>query len=86
MRLSKERRRYAPERAILLARGAAAASAGSTRGGTAHAPYQCIATRAVAYNSLFGLRNIAMEAERVNAIANQLADLAQRAAELRRYL
>jgi len=27
-----------------------------------------------------------MEAERVNAIANQLADLAQRAAELRRYL
>jgi hypothetical protein len=40
----------------------------------------------VAYNSLFGLRKIVMEAERVNAIANQLADLAQRAAELRRYL
>ena len=44
------------------------------------------ATPAVAYNYLFGLRKLAMEAERVNAIANQLADLAQRAAELRRYL
>jgi hypothetical protein len=32
------------------------------------------------------LRDTIMEAERINAIANTLADLAGRAAELRRYL
>jgi hypothetical protein len=32
------------------------------------------------------LRDLAMDAERINAIANALADLAGRAAELRRYL
>jgi hypothetical protein len=31
-----------------------------------------------------GIRN--MEAERINAIGNKIADLAQRGAELRRYL
>ncbi|MFO1325584.1 MAG: hypothetical protein U1F15_16195 [Burkholderiales bacterium] len=40
--------------------------------------------------SCFGKRNSlgdnTMEAEQVNAIANSLADLAQRSAELRRYL
>jgi hypothetical protein len=32
------------------------------------------------------IRTTPMEAERVNAIANRLADLARREAELRRYL
>jgi hypothetical protein len=39
----------------------------------------------VAYNSLFAKEKI-MEADEINVIANTLADLAQRAAELRRYL
>lgn len=42
--------------------------------------------RSSMYNFLF-FRNIqVMEAEQLNAIANQLEDLATRAAELRRYL
>jgi hypothetical protein len=32
------------------------------------------------------LQDAIMEAERINAVANTLADLARRAAELRRYL
>jgi len=32
------------------------------------------------------IQKLTMEAERINAIGNQIADLAQRGAELRRYL
>ena len=49
-------------------------------------PAAAATRRRLAYNCLFGLRKIAMEAERINGISNQLADLAQRTAELRRYL
>jgi hypothetical protein len=35
---------------------------------------------------MFRIRKSVMEAEQINLIANSLADVAQRAAELRRYL
>lgn len=41
------------------------------------------------YNPAFGFRlkrKIIMEAERINAIGNKIADLAARGTELRRYL
>jgi hypothetical protein len=39
-----------------------------------------------AYNFPFTNEDITMEADEINVIANTLADLAQRTAELRRYL
>jgi hypothetical protein len=45
-----------------------------------------VRSMAVTYNYLFRRRKFAMEAEQINQIANSLADLAGRTAELRRYL
>jgi hypothetical protein len=41
---------------------------------------------AAMYNFAFFPASLAMEAERLNALANHLSDLATRAKELRRYL